>query len=165
MIKTLTAVALLVVVLLAGGSAHASEKADLFPGIDNLHRYGFFAVTLGGDVAVEQIVTVLWDTPGTTILVTVVDPSDETTPIKAFSIGNDRMARIEVGLLEGSYEIWLVGVSAPTHYHMNVTYNSDELLFRRDTEQPFSAARQAEDLRVEALLAPYLDRIARAVNQ
>ena len=111
--------------------AHASEKADLYPGTENWHRYGFVAVTLPGGISVPQKITVLWDNPQAGVFIIVVEPSDSDNPIVASSIGNDRMVSLDLGLFAGSYEIVLVGVSAPTHYHMTVTYGRDELLVRR----------------------------------
>ena len=90
----------------------------------------------------------------------MTDPTD--LSIEGISIGNDRMARLEVGLLEGTYELVLITVGAPTHYHMNVSYGSDEFLLQQPNGQPFSAARQAEDLRLEEILAPYVRRLASA---
>ena len=168
MIKTLTVVALALTILLTG-SAQASEKVDLFPSTStdssNWHRWQFFVIPFEG-VAVEQIITVLWDTPDTAVLLAIYDTTDPTDlKVEAISIGNDRMARLEVGLLEGTYELVVIGLNAPTHYHMNVTYNSDEFLFRQPNRQPFSAARQSSNLQLEESLAPYVRRLEQAVSQ
>ena len=56
-------------------------------------------------------------------------------------------------------------VGEPTHYHMNVSYGFDEILFKQPNGQPFSAARQSEDLQLEALLAPYVQRMEQALGQ
>ena len=113
----------------------------------------------------RQVITLLWDDPGTGVLVSVVDPTSTTAPLLGVSSGNDRMVSLELGLVAGSYEIWVSGVLNPTHYHMNVTYGVDELLFRRPDGGPFSAARQVNDLRIEEILAPHVARLKQAVRQ
>ena len=114
MIRTLTVVALLFVVVLAG-TVHASEKRDLFPGTGNWHRYSFVAAPslLTGQIAVTQKVTILWDSPGTGVILSIIDLSNTTAPIQALSAGSDRMVSLEIGLLAGTYEIWVVGVIEP----------------------------------------------------
>ena len=141
-----------------------AEKGDLFPGTGNWHRYSFVVVPLG-QVAVTQNIIMLWDTPGTGVLLSVIDPSNATVPIQAVSFGHDRMVSLELGLAAGTYEIWIAGTTAPTHYHLNVSYGSDELLSQQPNVLRFSASRQADDLRVEALLAPYVQRLEQAASQ
>ena len=75
------------------------------------------------------------------------------------------MVSLELGLAAGTYEIWIAGTTAPTHYHLNVSYGSDELLSQQPNVLRFSASRQADDLRVEALLAPYVQRLEQAASQ
>lgn len=152
------------VVLLASTvrTADAAITADLFPGQQNWHRFTFVVVPLAGDVSVKQAVTLQWDNPDAGVIVTVVDPSS-TTPILGISAGNDRLAILELFLLAGSYQIWVSGVAAPTHYHMNVDYGTPEILGRLPDGVPFDAAREAATLRVEELLVPVVDRLAQAV--
>ena len=105
--RTLTVVAVALVVVFTG-QAHASEKEDLFPSTatdsSNWHRYRFYVSFFGDDVAVNEIFTLLWDTPGTGVLLAIFDTTDPADPeLKAVSAGNDRMARLDIGLLEGTY--------------------------------------------------------------
>jgi hypothetical protein len=162
MLKRIALISLAALVLMPAPT-HASEKADLFPGIENLHRWRFIAIpiTALGQIAVIQTITVQFDSPAAGVLMFLenrTDPLNVTT--EAISIGSDRMATLEIGLLAGTYEIVIVGVVAPTHYHLNVTYTADELLFGGPTAPTFDPARQASDLEQEASFAPYVERLA-----
>jgi hypothetical protein len=160
-----------VVLLAVASTAMASEKRDIYPGTENWHRFRFFVFPISLDenvtaVAVQQSISVLWDNPPAAMLMAIYDTTDPADlTIEAISVGNDRQALLEIGLMEGTYELVLATVGAPTHYHMNVLYGSDEFLFQQPNGTSFSASQQASDLEMESMLAPYVRRLEQAVGQ
>lgn len=165
MARTCTLIVLALTLL--SGSAHASEKGDLIPGTENWHRYRFHVLTPAlGEIAVQQTVAVQWDAPGAAIVLAIYDTSDPLSPeVMALSTGDDRRVTINVGLMDGTYQIIVAGVLEPTHYHMNVTYSRDELLFRQPNGPFLTAAAESADLRIEESLAPYVARAAAAMSE
>ena len=162
------ALATAVIVLLSIGSASAqSVKADLFPGIENIHKYQFNAIPLEswGEIAERIEITTLWDSPTTYVLLWVVNVTDRTdvdVVLKVFG-GHDRHAQAETYLEEGIYEIWLVGLNAPTHYHMNTHFSGSRTVTQSSlvniTGESVGAGREALNLRLEAEMSSDLERM------
>ena len=156
--------------VLITGTVVASEKEDLFPSTStdssNWHRYRFYVSNFGSDLATNEVFTLLWDNPAAAVLLAIYDTSEAANPeLVALSVGNDRLARIEVGLMDGTYQLIVIGVAEPTHYHMNAIYAPDESIFRQPDGQPFNVITQTTDLQIEKLLAPRVRQLEKAVNQ
>lgn len=152
-----------VVTFTLANSLHASERKDISPGEANWHRYRFYVV--GSQVAVRQTVTILWDNAQSAMLVALYDTENASAPkLVAMSTGNDRLVTLDVGLLKGTYQLIVAAVSASTHYHLNVTYGNDELLF----QQPNGPLQTPGDLFTNRLigedLGPHLARLSSAAN-
>ena len=173
------AVATAVIVLLSIGSASAqteatgSVRADLFPGIENIHKYQFNAIPFAslGEIAERIDITTLWDTPTTYVVlwvINVTDPNDLDVVAKVFG-GHDRYAKAETYLAEGAYEIWLSGVIAPTHYHMNTHFSGTRNVTRSNlvniTGESVGADREASNLRLEAEMSSDLERMRSILGQ
>ena len=163
-----------VIVLLSIGSASAqSVKADLFPGIENNHKYQFSAIPYEslGEIAERIGITMLWDTPTTYVLIWVInitDPTETDVVLKIFG-GHDRHAHAETYLEEGTFEIWIAGIVAPTHYHMNTHYSGNRNVTRSNlvniTGESVGAAREALNLRLEAEMSSDLERMRSVLGQ
>ena len=156
-----------VVALMAAlaSTLEASEKQDISPGQSNWHRYRFFVIATGS-VSVRQHVTVLWDNPAAGMLIAIYETSNPSSPrLTAISTGNDRFVSLDVGLLDGTYQVVGAAVSASTHYHLNVTYGSDELLFRQPNGPLGVQSELFTDRLMSEQLAPYLDRLSAAMNK
>lgn len=156
----------LVVILLAltlPGTVAGSERKDIAPGDANWHRYRFHVVTIG-EVAVRQHITMLWDNPSTGIVLALYDTDDPAKPsLIALSAGNDRFVSLDVGLLEGSYQLIIAALSASTHYHLNVTYGRNELLFAQPNGPLSSTFQLFTDRLIAEQLQPSLEKLARAM--
>ena len=168
-----------VIVLLSIGPASAqtvaggSVKADLFPGIENMHKYQFNAIPLAslGEIAERIDITTLWDTATTYVVlwvVNVTDPTDLDVVAKVFG-GHDRYAKTETYLAEGTYEIWLQGVIAPTHFHMNTHFSGTRSVTRSNlvniTGESVGAAREASNLELEAEMSSDVERMRSILGQ
>ena len=141
------------IVVLASSVVAASEKADLYPGEANWHRYRFTIAPAVTEVRTAIAVNLAWDTPETGVLIAVLSVDRGT--ITAISTGDDRYARLDVGLLRGTYELIVIGVQAPTHYHL--TMQGPRLTRGRD-----GAFAPSTDLFSERLVA---ERLAPEVAQ
>src|SRR5688572_3778753 len=156
--------ALVLVCLVAPIGLHASERQDIAPGEANWHRYRFHVITTG--VAVRQSITVSWDNQATGMLIAVFDVDDPTKPsLQAISVGNDRGVTLDLGLMDGSYQIVPSAVGASTHYHLNVTYGNDELLFRQPNGPLRAQIELVTDRRISEQLAPYLAKLTTATTR
>ena len=169
------ALATTLVVLLSVGavSAQSSVKADLFPGLENMHKYRINAIPslFLGEIGERIGITMLWDTPTTNVvifLVNVTDPTETEFVLQVFG-GHDRHAYAETYLAEGTYEIWVAGVTAATHYHMNTHYFGSRTATRTNlaniTGERVSAAREALNLELEAELSSKLEQVRTALAQ
>lgn len=168
-----------VIVLLSIGSASAqtvatgSVKADIFPGIENMHKYQFNAIPLAslGEISERVDITTLWDTPTTYVVlwvINVTDPNDLDVVVKVFG-GHDRYAKAETYLAEGTYEIWLQAIIAPTHFHMNTHFSGTRSVTRSNlvniTGESVGAAREASNLRLEAEMSSDVERMRSILGQ
>ena len=150
--------------------AEGTVKEDLFPDADGslgLWHIGDFTVETDLlTVSKTHTFTLLWDNEGTGVLLSVVRPSDET--ILVLSTGNDRKVTAEVSLMAGKYQLIIVGVVEPTHYHLNATVAGDVVGWDEEIEtetNTFSAARAAVALRIEEILAPRAIELEAAVRR
>ena len=142
-----------------------SERQDIIPGEANWHRYRFHVIA-GSAVAVRQNITVSWDNSATGMLIGLFDVDDATNPLlRAISTGNDRGVTLDIGLMDGSYQVVLGAVGAPTHYHMNVTYGNDELLFRQPNGPLRVQMELVTDRRISEQLAPHIAKLTAATNR
>jgi hypothetical protein len=164
MVKNIV-LALIAAVLVCSSPAQASEKRDLYPGTENWHRYRFYVTSGTSAVAVRQNVTMLWDNTAAGTLLALYDTTDAASPdLIALSAGNDRAVSLDVGLLDGTYQLIIVGVVAPTHYHLNVIYSQNELIFQQPNGPFVGAGDEFSDRLIAEDLAPRLARLAAAMN-
>lgn len=155
-----------VVALSVTAAVHGSERRDISPGEANWHKYRIHVISGTGQVAVRQHVTLLWDNPGTGMLLALYNTENPANPrLQAISAGNDRLAALDVGLLPGTYTLVIGAVVAGTHYHLNSTYGRDELLFQQPNGPlRMSATELFMDRLIEEDLAPHLARLAAAMR-
>jgi hypothetical protein len=145
------------------GPVEASERKDIAPGEANWHRYRFFVV--GTEVSVRQTVTMLWDNTGAAMLVALYDTGNPAAPkLIALSTGNDRLVTLDIGLMKGTYQLIVAAVVQPTHYHLNVTYGNDELLFQQPNGPLQAPSELFSDRLISEDLAPYLARLREATT-
>jgi hypothetical protein len=103
-----------VVFLLTSVRIDGSERHDITPGEANWHRFRFHVIS-GAAISVRQNITVSWDNPEAGMLIALFDVDDPTKPtVQAISAGNDRAVSLDIGLLDGSYQVVLTAVVAPT---------------------------------------------------
>ena len=154
-------------------TAEGAIKKDLYPDSDGslgLWHISNFTVSTNlflGEVAKTHTFTMIWDNFESGALLSVIDPAEES--ILVLSAGNDRKVTAKVSLLAGSYQLVIVGLIQPTHYHLSATADGDVVLLdpttTETTTEAFSAARAATALRIEELFAPRVAALEAALRR